>query len=95
MKKTREEILECRSPDCGWSLEQIDAAMSARFPGTKPIDIKKLVRSWLDDKKLTDATLLQCAMLARRITRVYIKGGMGNGPMANPRGYLEHVHAEL
>lgn len=94
MKKSREEILACRSADCVWDHDAIADALTLRFPGTGKIDVKKLCRSWLDDRKLSKQTLLQCAMLARQVSGIRAKS-MAKSAYANPRGYLEFLHGEL
>lgn len=73
-------------PKCGWSEDQITAAIAKRFPGDGDVDLAELIRSWLDDRSLRGDTLYQCASLARKAAKV-----QAGGARHNPRACLETV----
>ncbi len=90
MMVTRQQFKDARSPECGWTEEKMLAAIDARFPGDRPVDLGALINSWLADSKLSRRTLTQCALLATRVSGVHVAG-----PFRQPRAKLELIAAAL
>lgn len=90
MEKTRRELLDARAPRCKWTEEELTAALAARFPGAGPIDMEALIESWLADGTLSFATVVQCAILARKVT-----GIRAHRPRSKPRECLTKIAATI
>ncbi len=90
MELTRTQLLDARAPLCKWSDDELTAALAARFPGTDPINMEALIASWLADGTLSRATLIQCAILARKAT-----GIRAHRPRTKPRKCLTEIAAAL
>jgi hypothetical protein len=89
-KVSRKDFLAARAPKCEWTAEAAAEGLAARMPGTGDIDLAELIRLWLADKRLPQATLTQCAIHVRQVAQVPV-----GGAYLNPRKCLEKVLKQL
>ena len=100
-KVTRQEIIEARARDCGWTEDILRENIERRFPGGDPIALADLIDAWLADKELSLYALGQASFLAGVLAPAPPDGEDGKpgrrsgGSFTRPREALERIKQRL